>query len=87
MLGEWIKLLGLDGVDPPWEGKPREIRGQISINGELVRIRVIDLIDCGKDVKALIEICKKADEEVSLTENDSGGWVDTRELHQITILY
>lgn len=45
MLAEWIKLLGLDGGDPPWEGEPMAIRAKCKIDDDDdVMVRIVSIV-------------------------------------------
>lgn len=87
MLAEWISLLGLDEDQPPWDGEPKEIRGKILIGGDEVRVKVIDLNDFGEAVEVYIEEFAVFDGEVGLVNGFSSGWIDIRELENITVVY
>ena len=89
MLVEWIKILGLDGEDPPWEEEPREIRAIACDGKRVVMVKVKDINREKWLAEVSIESCEEYDEEEdkTLEQNLGGVWVDLESLYQITVVY
>lgn len=89
MITEWIKLLGLDGDDPPWEGEPRAIIGKFKSEKEVYIVRVIDIFMHDKYIEVFIEEYKEnADEDIEDDDQKKKPfWVYKDALSQITVIY